>query len=318
MRLLGRHDNGHTVDKRSGLLRELKLHRSLYLLTLPAILFFIVFEYIPMAGIVIAFQDFSVIKGPFRSPFNNFENFSVLFEAPAFKRVVFNTLWLNLLFLSFGMFFSITIAVLLNEMGQKTYKKITQSIMILPHFLSWTIVAMFAVPMLSSNGLVNTTLENIGLEPISFYRTPGVWPTVLVVMHVWKSAGFGSIIYLATIAGISDEIFEAAIIDGANRWQRIIRIIVPMLKNTIVLLLLLNVGRIFYGNFGLIYPMVGNNSFLFETTDIIDTYVYRALMELGDLGMSAAVGLSQSVIGFVLVLGTNSLARKLTPESAIF
>jgi putative aldouronate transport system permease protein len=216
------------------------------------------------------------------------------------------------------MFFSITIAVLLNEMGQKTYKKITQSIMILPHFLSWTIVAMFAVPMLSSNGLVNTTLENIGLEPISFYRTPGVWPTVLVVMHVWKSAGFGSIIYLATIAGISDEIFEAAIIDGANRWQRIIRIIVPMLKNTIVLLLLLNVGRIFYGNFGLIYPMVGNNSFLFETTDIIDTYVYRALMELGDLGMSAAVGLSQSVIGFVLVLGTNSLARKLTPESAIF
>lgn len=314
----GQGNSGHTVDKRTGLLRELKLHRSLYLLTLPAILFFIVFEYIPMAGIVIAFQDFSVIKGPFGSPFNNFENFSVLFEAPAFKRVVFNTLWLNLLFLAFGMFFSIAIAVLLNEMGMKTYKKITQSIMILPHFLSWTIVAMFAVPMLSSNGLVNTTLSAIGLEPISFYRTPEVWPTVLVVMHVWKSAGFGSIIYLATIAGISDQIFEAAIIDGANRWQRIIRIIVPMLKNTIVLLLLLNVGRIFYGNFGLIYPMVGNNSFLFETTDIIDTYVYRALMELGDLGMSAAVGLSQSVIGFILVLGTNSLARRLTPESAIF
>ena len=305
-------------ERKHGLFKELSINKSLYLLTLPAILFFILFEYVPMAGIVIAFQDFSVIKGPFRSPFNNFENFSVLFEAPAFKRVVFNTLFLNILFLAFGMFFSITIAVLLNEIGNRYYKKVTQSVLILPHFLSWTIVAMFAVPMLSSSGLVNATLANLGLDPISFYRTPKVWPTVLVTMHVWKGAGFGSIIYLATIAGISHEIFEAAIIDGANRVQRIFLIVLPMLKNTAVLLLLLNVGRIFFGNFGLIYPMVGNNSFLFKTTDIIDTYVYRALMELGDLGMSAAVGLTQSVIGFVLVLGTNTLARRVTPESAIF
>jgi len=307
-----------SVATRARFLKELVDNRSLYLLTIPALLFFLLFEYVPMAGIVIAFQDFNVIKGPFHSPFNRFENFSVLFEAPAFKRVVRNTLWLNLLFLAFGMLFSIGIAVSLNEMGNRTYKKVTQSVMILPHFLSWTIVAMFAVPMLSSDGLVNGALTGLGLKPINFYRTPEVWPTVLVVMNVWQGAGFGSIIYLATIAGISEEIFEAAIIDGASRWQRIVRIILPMLKNTAVLLLLLNVGGIFYGNFGLIYPMVGNNSFLFKTTDIIDTYVYRALMDLGDLGMSAAVGLSQSVIGFILVLGTNSLARRLNPESAIF
>jgi putative aldouronate transport system permease protein len=308
----------HAAARRQGLFRELSANRSLYLLTIPAIAFFVLFEYVPMAGIVIAFQDFSIIKGPFRSAFNNFKNFSVLFEAPAFQRVVFNTLFLNTLFLAFGMFFSILIAVLLNEVGSRSYKKVAQSVLILPHFLSWTIVAMFAVPMLSSEGLINVTLLRLGLRPVSFYRTPEVWPIVLVVMNVWKGAGFGSIIYLATIAGISGEVFEAALIDGANRWQRMVRITLPMLKSTAVLLLLLNVGTVFYGNFGLIYPMVGNNSFLFKTTDIIDTYVYRALVELGDLGMSAAVGLSQSAIGFALVLGTNALARKLTPESAIF
>lgn len=306
------------MRKKKPFLRELFDNRGLYMLTLPAIIFFIVFHYVPMAGIVIAFQDFNVIKGPFKSAFIGFENFSVLWQAPSFGRVVFNTLFLNVLFITFNMSGAIVTAIMLNEIPLERYKKFTQSILILPHFLSWTIVAMFAIPFLASDGLINQVLTGLNLTPISFYQTPEVWPTVLVFLNIWKEAGFGSVIYLATIAGISNEIFEAALIDGANRWQRIWRIILPMLKNTAILLLLLRVGKIFYGNFGLIYPMVGANSFLFKTTDIIDTYVYRALMELGDLGMSTAVGLSQSFIGLILVLGTNAMARKMNPESAIF
>ncbi|HEY8362375.1 MAG TPA: ABC transporter permease subunit [Tissierellaceae bacterium] len=272
-----------------------------------------------MVGIVIAFQDFNPMKGIFQSEFVGWRNFSVLFDSPALGRVVFNTLYLNALFLIFDMVFSIAIALFLNEINSKYYKKLTQSIILLPHFISWTVVAMFANILLGSDtGYINIILKKLNMQPISFYSTPEVWPPLLTILYVWKNAGFDSIVYLATITSIDNEIYEAATIDGTSKIQKIWYITLPLIKNTAILLFLLGVGKIFYGNFGLIYPLVGSNSLLYPTTDIIDTYIYRALMELGDMGMSAAVGLSQSVLGFIIVIITNGIARKFNPESAIF
>lgn len=306
-------------NKFLGFFRELKKNRYVYLLALPGMLFLIVFHYLPMAGLVIAFQDFNAVKGITGSEFVGLENFRILVNSPSIGRVIYNTLFLNVLFIGFGMIFSIIIAVLLNEIGRKYFKKFTQTVLILPHFVSWTIAAMITIPFLASDGgMVNTVLELLGFETMSFYKTPEAWPPILVVMNIWKEAGFGSVIYLATITGIDSQVFEAAKIDGANRIKTIRYIILPLLKNTALLLLLLRVGKIFYGNFGLIYPMVAGNSLLYPTTDIIDTFVYRALMELGDMGMSTAVGLTQSVMGFIFVILTNTIVKKFNPESAIF
>lgn len=294
-------------------------HRSLLLLCLPGILFFLIFSYLPMFGIVIAFQDFNVVKGFFGSKFVGLRNFKFFFQSPSAPKVIFNTLYLNTLFIITGLIMSLTIAITLSEVKGKVFKKITQSIAILPHFMSWTIVAMMLTIFLSSsNGVVNKMIEALGGESISFYTTPGVWPAILVILKAWQGAGFGSIVYLAAIMGIDQEIYEAAAIDGATKLKTIFHITLPMLKSTIVILLIMNVGKIFNGDFGMVYALVGSNSVLYPTTDIIDTYVYRSLMELGDMGMSAAVGLSQSIVGFILVMITNKIANKLSPESALF
>jgi len=307
------------VGKLKGFFKEMNKNRYVYLLAVPGIVFLLVFHYLPMLGLIIAFQDFNAVKGITGSEFVGLENFKILVNSPSIGKVLYNTVFLNVLFIAVGMLASIVIAILLNEIAHKFFKKFTQTVLILPHFVSWTIAAMITIPFLSSDGgLINSVLENFNLETISFYRSPEVWPSILVSMNVWKEAGFGSVIYLATITGIDSQIYEAARIDGANRIKTIRYIILPLLKNTALLLLLLRVGKIFYGNFGLIYPMVGSNSLLYPTTDIIDTFVYRALMELGDMGMSTAVGLTQSVMGFVFVILTNSIVKKFNPESAIF
>lgn len=208
---------------------------------------------------------------------------------------------------------------MLSEVTQKIFKKISQSILILPYFISWTVVALLLEAFISTNtGVFNKALHGAGIGQIPFYSTPSVWPVLLMIIAVWQGAGYNSIIYLAAITGIDQGIYEAAKIDGATRLQTITRITLPILKPTIILLLILAVGRIFYGNFGMIYAIVGNNAILYPTTDVIDTYVYRQLMQLGDMGMSSAVGLLQSVLGFIMVYITNLIARKAAPESAIF
>lgn len=294
-------------------------HKSLLLLCAPALLFFLIFCYLPMFGIVVAFQDFNVVKGIFGSEFVGLRNFRFFIEAPNSLRIIVNTLWLNTLFITTGLVMSLMIAIALSEIGGKWFKKITQSIVILPHFISWTVVAMILTIFLSSDsGVLNRVLEWFGMEPVSFYTTAGVWPVILTLLKIWQGAGFGSIVYLAAIMGINNEIYEAAAIDGAGRIRKIFSITLPMLKSIIVILLIMSVGKIFNGDFGMIYALVGTNSTLYSTTDIIDTYVYRALMELGDMGMSSAVGLSQSVVGFIFVIVTNKIAKKVSPDSAIF
>ena len=303
----------------SGLLYDLKHNKFLLLMLLPGILFFVVFAYLPMIGIVIAFQDFSAAKGILGSKFVGFENFRFFLGSPDSFRVTFNTLFLNGLFILSSMVVSILIALMLSEVNNKWFKKGTQSLVILPHFISWAVIGLLAEAFLSSDtGFINRTLQSMGLEQISFYKDAAIWPGILTFLNIWQGAGFGSIVYLAAITGIDQEIYEAARIDGSTKLQSIWYITLPLLRSTAVLLLIMSVGKIFNGNFGMIYALVGGNTLLYPTTDIIDTYVYRQLMELGDLGMSSAVGLYQSVLGFIMVNIANWVTRKLSPDSAIF
>ena len=291
----------------------------LYMLIVPCILFAIIFKYLPMVGIVIAFQDYNPIKGMFGSEFVGLDNFKYFFRGSQWLQITFNTLYLNVLFIVTGTIASIAIAIMITELGKNWFVRLNQSVMIFPNFISYAVVAMFAQAFIGSDdGYVNQWIEMFGGTPISFYSEPGVWPLILVIIRIWKGAGYGAIVYMAAIVGIDNGVYEAARIDGASRMQTIFRITLPMLKDTVILLTLLSVGNIFYGDFGMIYTLVGDNSMLFETTDVIDTYVFRSIRTSGSMGMSAAVGLYQSLIGFFLVIGVNALAKKFSPESAIF
>ncbi len=197
--------------------------------------------------------------------------------------------------------------------------RVSQSVMILPNFIGWAVVAMFAQAFIGSdNGYINKLIEFFGGSPLSFYTDPGAWPVIFVIIRIWKGAGFGAIVYIATITGFDNGIYEAARIDGASRMQSIFRITIPMLRDTVILLTILGVGKIFYGDMGMIYTLVGDNSMLFSSTDVIDTYVFRSIRTSGSMGMSAAAGLYQSIIGFLLVVITNRLANRFSPEAAIY
>ena len=290
-------------------------------MTIPGIIFFLVFCYLPMGGLVIAFQDFNMIKGIFGSEFNGGDNFKFLFN-PSNRSTVascmWNTVYLNALFIIFGTLASVILAVVFNEIRQRHVKQVTQSLSILPYFISWPVIALLLEAFLKTDGgILSTMLAKSGYD-VSFYSDPSVWPALLVFMKIWQGGGYGAIVYIATITGIDPGIFEAADIDGASRWQKIFRITLPILKPTIILMTLFSVGRIFYGDFGMIYGLIQDNSLLFPTTDVIDTYVYRMLRSMGNQGMAAAVGLLQSVFGFVFVYGANAIARKFEPDSAIF
>lgn len=298
---------------------ELLRNKFMYALALPGMIWFFVFAYLPMGGIVIAFQEFNVIKGITGSKFVGLKNFEFFFRTNDWLKVVSNTLFLNILFIAFGTIAAVAIAIMVTEIGGKTFKKVSQSVMIFPHFLSWTVVAMFMTAFVATDGgFINQFLGIFGIEPITFLSSPQYWPVILVLLKIWHGAGFGSIVYMATIAGINPEVYESASMDGASRLQKIRFITLPLLKPTIILLTILSVGGIFNGDFGLIYAIIGRNPMLYPTTDVIDTYVFRALMDLGDLGMAAAVGFLQSFIGFVLVITVNAVAKKTAPDSAIF
>lgn len=298
--------------------RELSKNCFMYVLATPGIIWILIFSYLPLIGLIIAFQDFHPMKGIF-SDFVGLENFEFFFTSGDWEKVTFNTFYLNILFIIFQTIAAIVLAVMVSELTVKLFKKVTQSIMILPHFISWPVMAMFSLAFFSTdNGLFNSILENMGLQKVNFNTSPKIWPTLLVFFRIWKNSGFSSIIYLAVIMGINPELYESAKMDGASRFQCIFRITIPLLKNTVILLTLMAIGRIFYGDFGMIYAIIGENSLLFPTTDVIDTYVFRALRRAGSMGMATAVGLYQSIIGFILVIVANALARKYSSEAALF
>ena len=306
------------MRKRKGFFYEIRTHFLLYLFTLPAILFLLIFRYVPMIGNIIAFQKFNPIQGLFGSTFVGLENFRFFFRGSQWKTITFNTFYLNALFIVSGTIASILIAIIMTELAKGLYVRISQSIMILPNFISWVVVALFSIAFIGGNGLVNKLLENMGSVSIPFYNSPDIWPGLFVIIRIWKGAGIGAVFYMAAITGFDTEIYEAATIDGASRLQRILRITLPLLRNTIIILTLLSIGGIFYGDFAMIYAFIGDNTVLYKTTDVIDTYVFRALRSTTNMGMTAAIGLYQSFIGFILVMAANTVVKKINPESAIF
>lgn len=303
---------------RHGFVYEMKQNGFLYLLTLPGILFFLIFSYIPMGGLVIAFQNYSMRYGVFGSSFNGLANFQFLFQTGDIWRVTGNTLFLNTLFILFTTSASVFLAILFSEVRSVRFKRITQSLSILPNFVSWTVIALFLDAFIEpSTGMLARLAKQMGYT-LDFYSDASVWPVLLVCLRVWQASGYGAIVYIATIVGIDPQIYEAADIDGASRMQKITRITLPILKPTVVLMSLFSIGRIFYGDFGMIYALVGDNGLLFSTTDVIDTYVYRMMRMLRNYGMSAATGMYQSLLGFIFIVAVNWIARRLEPDSALF
>lgn len=299
-------------------IREIAKNRQLYVLAIPGIVFLAIFSYIPMFGHLIAFERFQPVKGIWGSKWVGLDNFKFFFGGQDWLRVTFNTVYLNLLFLIFGIGFAIILAILINEIGSTVIKKISQSLIFLPYFISWLVVSLMILAFMSTDGLMNNWLKQMNIDNINWYQRVHLWPLILTLVYVWKFAGYYSIIFLAAIVGISSEYYESAKIDGATRVQQIIHITIPSIRSVIVVLMLLGVGRIFFGDFGMIYGIIGDNSILYPTTDVIDTYSFRALRQLGNFGMSSAVVFYQSIMGLFTILIFNRIAKKIDPDSSLF
>ncbi len=299
--------------------REISRNGALYLLALPGIVFLIIFAYVPMFGHLIAFKRFRAAQGIFGSPWAGFDNFAFFFGSDDWLRVTLNTLGLNLLFLTTELLFALLLAIFLNEIRSLLFKKLAQSLILMPYLISWLVVSMMTFALFNTtDGLINRQLQQIGVAGPAWYNEPALWPPLLALIKTWKSAGYYSIIFLAAMTSISIENYEAAKIDGATRLQQIRDITLPLLIPTAIILALLGLGRIFFGDFGMIYALVGDNGVLFPTTDVIDTYAFRALRQLGNFGMASAVVLYQATFGLVCVLIFNWMAKKIEPDASLF
>ncbi len=291
----------------------------MFLMLLPVIVFFLINSYLPMVGIYYAFTRFDFNTSLFDSEFVGFENFKFLWKSGILTKLTLNTLGYNLAFIVLGNALAIAAAILLSELKLKWFKKLTQSILFLPYFISFVILSVIVYNLFNyESGFLNTLLKGLDMEPIDVYNTPWMWIPLIIIFYLWKNLGYSMVIYLAAITGISDEYYEAAKIDGANIFQRVWHITVPMLKTTFVVLLLFALGSIMKGQFDLFYQLIGNNGVLYNTTDILDTYVYRSLKVTFDIGMATSAGVYQSVFGFVLVMTVNYIIRKINEDYALF
>lgn len=287
---------------------------------LPGLAYLVINNYLPMFGLSIAFKDVNYAKGIWGSDWIGLKNFEYLFKTTDAYIITRNTLLYNAVFIVLGLAIAIAIAILLNEIRSKKARGLYQSVILLPYLISMILVSYLVYAMLSvDSGFLNKTmLPLLGLDPVSWYLEPKYWPYILTVVHIWKGAGYSCIVFLAAIIGIDREYYEAAELDGASKWMQIRTITLPMITPIITMLALLGIGRIFYSDFGLFYQVPMNSGALYETTNVIDTYVFRGLMQLGDIGMSAAAGFYQSLVGFVLVLVSNAIVRKFDKDNALF
>lgn len=299
--------------------QKVKRSRVLLLMCAPAILFFLAFSYAPLPGIYVAFVKFNYRDGIFGSKFIGLDNFEFLWKSGKLLDLTKNTILYNLAFIILGNVLAVFMAILLNELRSKWFKKVSQTMMFLPYFISQVLVGILVYNMLNYDyGFVNGVLESFGMEKWQPYAKPDVWPVLLVLIYLWQQTGYNSVVYFASIMGIDSEIIEAARVDGANGFQKIRYIILPSLKPTIVILLLFALGGIVKGNFGLFYNIIGNNSLLYSTTDIIETFVYRATMVDFNFSTASAVGLYQSLIGFAMVMTCNWVVKKIEPDYSLF
>ena len=298
----------------------LKEYWPLYLMMLPALLYLLINNYIPMAGMVIAFKKLNFAKGIWASPWAGLKNFKFLFASKDAWIITRNTLLYNVAFILVNMVVGIAIAILITEVRNTKLKKIYQSAILLPFLMSMVILSYIVYALLSAeNGLVNNSiLPLFHIDPIQWYQKPKYWSAILIIANCWKGVGYGCLIYIASLIGIDPSFYEAARLDGASKWQEITKITLPSLVPTIITLLLLSIGRIFYSDFGLFYQVPMNSGVLVSTTNVIDTYVYRALIEQGNISMSSAAGVYQSLVGFCVVMLSNWIVRKVDKDQALF
>ena len=300
-------------------IKKLKRYIPLYLMLIPGAVYLMINNYAPMAGIVVAFKNYNYQKGIFGSDWNGIKNFTFLFKTKDAWTITRNTICYNLVFIILGTIAAITVAILLSELKNTRAKKTYQTIVLLPFLVSIVVVSYIVYGFLSTEyGLVNHQLQRFGSDKISWYSTEKYWPVILVMVHAWKNIGYNTILYYATLMGIDTSYYEAAVVDGATRWQRIRYITLPSLIPTISILTLMSISKIFYSDFGLFYQIPMNSGPLIDVTNTIDTYVYRGLMEQGNVGMSSAAGVYQSLVGFALVMIANLIVRKKDPENALF
>lgn len=307
------------TGKRLSFPKQIFQYREYLLMLLPAVVFFIIFNYIPMAGIIIAFKDYSYSGGIFGSPWAGLNNLKFLLLNNDLLLVIRNTVGYNIAFIIINNALEIFCAVILAELGSKLFKKVSQTVLLLPYFISWVVVGGLTYNLFNyEHGFISNIMHIFGKDPIDFYNMPLYWIPIIILICAWKSAGYGAIVYLATIMGIDTSIYEAAEIDGASTVQRVFRIVIPMLIPTMIIMVLLSLGNIFRGDFSMYYQLVGNNSILWPTTDVIDTFVTRSLLQSNDIGMSSAAGFFQSIFGFITVVTANLCIRKYDKEYSLF
>ena len=288
-------------------------------MALPGLIYLLINNYLPMFGLGMAFQNVNFRKGMFGGDFVGLSNFEYLFSSSEAFTMFRNTIGYNLIFLVLGPVCGITVAIFLNNIRQKYASRVYQTLVLLPHLISYVVVSYLVYALLNPDaGLLNSLLGMFGVEKIKWYSEASYWPVILVLVNIWKSIGFSSIVYLSSIVGISGEYYEAANLDGASRWQQVKYITLPLLKPTVITMTILGLGSIFRSDFGLFYQVTLNQGALIPTTQTIDTYVFRGLMELGNLGMSAAAGFFQSVVGFITVITANAVIRKISKDNALF
>lgn len=300
-------------------IKELAKNKILYLMLLPGLLVLLVNNYLPMFGIIIAFKDYNYTKGFWKSDWVGFENFKYLFNSKAAFQITRNTILYNLAFIVIAATIAVALAIIFNELLNRRLSKIYQSVMFLPYFLSWVVIGYLVFALLSSDmGFINKMLVNSGMQPVEWYVDPRFWPLIILLVNTWKWTGYDSIIYLAAIIGFDKSLYEAAAVDGASRFQQITKVMIPMLMPVITILTLIKVGRVFFTDFGLFFNIPRNSGPLYDVTNVIETYVFRALRQTGDIGMASAAGFYQAVIGFIVVLTANYIVRKIDKDSSLF
>ena len=292
---------------------------QLTLLALPGVAWLLIFSYIPMFGLILAFKKFNYQIGIFGSPWIGLENFKMLFASSDAFNVIRNTVLYNITFIIVGTFLSIIVAIMLETITKKVFIKAYQTVLLLPHFISWVVVGFATIGLFTfENGFINTLIKTLGGEGVMWYSEPKMWPGIILIAYLWKQLGYNTLLYYGSILGIDTSLYEAAKVDGANKIQQIIHITIPMLRPTICVLLIVSIGGMMKGDFGLFYYIPNNTGALYAATDVLDTYIYRMMSVVGDIGISSAISLFQSVVGFILVLCANAVIRKIDNDSAMF
>ncbi len=299
--------------------RKFRRYFPIYVMLLPGALYLLINNYLPMGGLIMAFKHIRWDLGILGSEWAGLSNFEYLFMTPDAFVITRNTILYNVAFIVVNLVVSLALAFLLSEIKNRMALKVYQTVILLPYMISMVIVSYLAYAFLAGdNGLLNGMLRSLGIEPIAWYNEPAYWPVILVVVNCWKGVGYGTIVYLASILGIDQELYEAAAVDGITGLQKIRYISLPLIKPTVITMMLLSVGRIFYSDFGLFYQVPMNSGSLLKVTNTIDTFVYRSLMSLGDVGMSSAAGFYQSIVGLILILIANWITNRYSSENALF